>query len=111
MKIPPQTVAMAWVTRRDEQKGKRRSAVAAAEQRRIVEPGEVGLPGVRPSQTLDRGEFRLSAAFDLQGTVQQVGMVFPQPHDLRLLAGRTKETGTLQRHGQAGLGDDLPAAG
>src|SRR5690348_1180138 len=84
-------------------------AVATAIKERQLDALKIGGPGERTAQPLDRYELCLGVVFDLEGTFQQFRMVFLQPDDLRLLAGRTEEAGTLDGYGQTGVRDDLLA--
>src|SRR5260221_5006729 len=91
----------------NRRRDRRRSRVALSEQGQVEAMSQVGCTGETTAQALHRGELGLGFPLDLQGTLEQVRMMFLKPEDLVLLAGRAEEASRLHRHGQAGTGDDL----
>ena len=73
----------------------RRSAAAAREEGQVIEPCEKVLPREGATQTLDGGEVGACVPLDLQGALEQGGVVVTQPEDLGLLARGAKKQALL----------------
>src|SRR4051812_25701265 len=64
-------------------------------------------PGEPPAQALDRGQVRPRGVLDFQGTLEKVGVIGGQVHDLLLPGTRAEEARGLARQRQPRFADGL----